>query len=60
LHLYFYIPQYINYHFCFCDYESGELAPNQKVNLARIGFKALIYGAFAAYLSVTIVGTLFD
>ena len=37
----------------------GELAPNQRKNLARLGVRALIAGTLACYLSATIVGILF-
>ena len=36
----------------------GELAPNQKKNLARLGLKALICGTLSCYLSAAIVGVL--
>ena len=36
----------------------GELAPNQKRNLARLGLKALICGTLSCYLSAAIVGVL--
>ncbi len=34
----------------------GELAPNQRKNLSRLGFKALICGTMASYMSACIVG----
>ena len=37
----------------------GELAPNRRSDLARIGFKALICGTLASYMSATIAGLLF-
>ena len=37
---------------------SGELAPNQKKNLARLGLRALICGTLSCYLSAAIVGVL--
>ena len=36
----------------------GELAPNQKRNLARLGVRALICGTLSCYLSAAIVGVL--
>jgi CNT family concentrative nucleoside transporter len=36
----------------------GELAPNQKKNLARLGVRALICGTLSCYLSAAIVGVL--
>ena len=36
----------------------GELAPNQKKNLARLGLRALICGTLSCYLSAAIVGIL--
>lgn len=36
----------------------GELAPNRRADLAKLGFKALICGTFASYLSATIAGLL--
>lgn len=36
----------------------GELAPNQKKNLARLGLRALICGTLSCYLSASIVGVL--
>ena len=38
----------------------GELAPNQRKNLARLGVRALIAGTLACYLSASIVGILFN
>ena len=38
----------------------GELAPNQKKNLARLGLRALICGTLSCYLSAAIVGVLFN
>lgn len=37
----------------------GELAPQRRSDLARIGFKALICGTLASYMSATIAGLLF-
>lgn len=37
----------------------GELAPDRRADLARLGFKALIIGTMASYLSATIAGILF-
>ena len=37
----------------------GELAPNQKRNLARLGLRALICGTLTCFMSATIVGILF-
>lgn len=37
----------------------GELAPNQKRNLARLGLRALICGTLTCYMSATIAGILF-
>ena len=37
----------------------GELAPNQRKNLARLGVRALVAGSLACYLSAAIVGILF-
>ena len=37
----------------------GELAPNQRKNLARLGFRALICGTLTCYMSATIAGILF-
>ena len=37
----------------------GELAPNQRKNLARLGVRALICGTLTCYLSATIAGILF-
>lgn len=36
----------------------GELAPDRRKDLARLGFKALICGTLASYLSATIAGIL--
>ena len=36
----------------------GELAPERKADLAKLGFKALICGTLASYLSATIAGIL--
>ena len=36
----------------------GELAPNQRKNLSRLGVKALICGTMASYMSACIVGIL--
>ena len=36
----------------------GELAPNQKRNLAKLGLRALICGTLSCYLSAAIVGVL--
>jgi CNT family concentrative nucleoside transporter len=36
----------------------GELAPSRRADLARLGFKALICGTMASYLSATIAGIL--
>jgi len=36
----------------------GELAPDRRQDLARLGFKALICGTLASYLSATIAGIL--
>lgn len=38
----------------------GELAPNQRKNLARLGVRALIAGTLTCYMSATIVGILFN
>ena len=38
----------------------GELAPNQRKNLARLGVRALICGTLTCYLSAAIVGVLFN
>lgn len=38
----------------------GELAPNQRKNLARLGVRALICGTLTCYMSATIVGILFN
>lgn len=37
----------------------GELAPNQRKNLARLGVRALIAGTLTCYMSAAIVGILF-
>ena len=37
----------------------GELAPTQRGNLAKLGFKALIAGTLTCFMSATIVGILF-
>jgi len=37
----------------------GELEPGRRADLARLGFKALICGTLASYLSATIAGLLF-
>ena len=36
----------------------GELAPNQRKNLARLGVKALICGTLVSYMSAAIAGIL--
>ncbi len=36
----------------------GELAPNRRSDLAKLGFKALIAGTLASYLSATLAGLL--
>lgn len=36
----------------------GELAPNQRKNLSRLGFRALICGTLASYMSACIAGIL--
>jgi CNT family concentrative nucleoside transporter len=36
----------------------GELAPDRRADLARLGFKALICGTLASYLSASVVGIL--
>lgn len=38
----------------------GELAPNQRKNLARLGLRALVCGTLAGYMSAAIVGILFN
>ena len=38
----------------------GELAPNQRKNLARLGVRALIAGTLTCYMSAAIVGVLFN
>ena len=37
----------------------GELAPNQRRNLAELGVKALIGGTLTCFMSATIAGILF-
>ncbi len=37
----------------------GEMAPNQRKNLARLGVRALICGTLTCYMSASIVGILF-
>ena len=37
----------------------GELAPNQRKNLARLGIRALICGTLTCYMSAAIAGILF-
>ena len=37
----------------------GELAPNQRTNLARLGLRALICGTLTCYMSAAIAGILF-
>jgi len=37
----------------------GELAPNRRADLAKLGLKALICGTMASYLSATLAGILF-
>ena len=37
----------------------GELAPNQRKNLARLGIKALIAGTFVSYISAAMAGILY-
>ncbi len=36
----------------------GELAPSRRADLAKLGFKALICGTLASYLSATVAGIL--
>ena len=36
----------------------GELAPNRRADLAKLGLKALLCGTLASYLSATIAGIL--
>ena len=36
----------------------GELAPSRRADLARLGFKALISGTLASYMSATLAGLL--
>ncbi len=38
----------------------GEMAPNQRKNLARLGVRALICGTLTCYMSASIAGILFD
>ena len=38
----------------------GELAPNQRKNLARLGVRALICGTLTCYMSAALVGVLFN
>ncbi len=38
----------------------GELAPNQRKNLARLGVRALICGTLTCYMSAAIVGIIFN
>lgn len=38
----------------------GELAPNQRKNLARLGLRALICGTLTCYMSASIAGILFN
>ena len=38
----------------------GELAPDRRADLARLGFKALICGTLASYLSATVAGILLN
>jgi CNT family concentrative nucleoside transporter len=38
----------------------GELAPSRRADLAKLGFKALICGTLASYLSATVAGLLFS
>ena len=38
----------------------GELAPNQRKNLARLGVRALICGTLTCYMSAAIAGVLFN
>ena len=37
----------------------GELAPNQRKNLARLGVRALICGTLTGYMSAAIAGIMF-
>jgi CNT family concentrative nucleoside transporter len=37
----------------------GQLAPERRADLAKLGFKALICGTLASYMSATIAGLLF-
>jgi CNT family concentrative nucleoside transporter len=36
----------------------GELAPERRTDLAKLGFKALICGTLASYMSATVAGLL--
>ncbi|HQD13679.1 MAG TPA: nucleoside transporter C-terminal domain-containing protein, partial [Chitinophagales bacterium] len=36
----------------------GELAPNRRADLAKLGLRALLCGTLASYLSATIAGIL--
>jgi CNT family concentrative nucleoside transporter len=36
----------------------GELAPNRRTDLAKLGLKALLCGTLASYLSATLAGLL--
>ena len=36
----------------------GELAPSRRTDLAKLGFKALICGTLASYMSATLAGLL--
>ncbi len=36
----------------------GEIAPERRTDLAKLGFKALMCGTLASYLSATIAGIL--
>lgn len=38
----------------------GELAPSRRVDLSKLGFKALICGTLASYLSATVAGMLIN
>lgn len=38
----------------------GELAPNQRKNLARLGVRALVCGTLTCYMSAAVVGVLFN
>ncbi|HRN95528.1 MAG TPA: nucleoside transporter C-terminal domain-containing protein [Chitinophagales bacterium] len=37
----------------------GELAPERRKDLAKLGFRALMCGTLASYLNATIAGILF-